>query len=46
MYNIKVKYGILNDDIYNFDETSFIIGIIIATIVVTTLDGCSKAKQA
>jgi len=44
MYNIKVKYGILNDNIYNFDETSFIIGIIITTIVVTTLDGRSRAK--
>jgi len=46
MYNIKVKYGILNDNTYNFDETSFMIGIIIATIVVTTLDGRSRAKQA
>jgi len=44
MHNIKVKYSILNDDIYNFDETSFIIGIIIATIVVTTLDSHSRAK--
>jgi len=46
MYNIKVKYGIINDDIYNFDKTGFIMGIIIATIVVTTSDGCSRAKQA
>ena len=46
VHNIKVKYGILNDDIYNFDETSFIMGIIIATIVVTTLDSRSRAKQA
>jgi len=44
MYNIKVKYGILNNDIYNFDKTGFIIGIIIATMVVTALDGCSRAK--
>ena len=46
MYNIKVKYGILNDNTYNFDETGFIMGIIIATIVVTTSDGRSRAKQA
>jgi len=44
MYNIKVKYGILNDDVYNFNKTGFIISIIIATIVVTTLDGYSRAK--
>jgi len=46
MYNIKVKYNIINDDIYNFDKTGFIIGIIIATIVIITSDGRSKAKQA
>jgi len=46
MYNIKVKYGILNNDLYNFDKTRFIIGIIITFMVVTTLDGCSRAKQA
>jgi len=46
MYNVKVKYSILNDDIYNFNKISFIIGIIIATIVITTLDSHSKAKQA
>jgi len=44
MYNIKVKYGIFDNDIYNFDETGFIMGIIIAIIVVTTLDGRSRAK--
>jgi len=44
MYNIKVKYSILNDNIYNFNETGFIMGIIIATIVVTTSDGRSRAK--
>jgi len=46
MYNVKVKYGILDDDSYNFDETGFMMGIIIAAIVVTTSDGRSKAKQA
>src|SRR5512140_61228 len=46
VHNIKVKYGILDDDIYNFDETGFMMGIIIATMVVTTSDGRSRAKQA
>ena len=44
MYNIKVKYGFLDDDMYNFDETGFMMGIIIAIMVVTALDGCSRAK--
>ncbi len=46
MQNVKAKYDIVDDDIYNFDETRFIMGIIFAGIVVTTLDGCSKAKLA
>ena len=47
VYNVKVKYGILDDDLYNFNETGFIMGIIIATMVVTTSDGrSSRAKQA
>jgi hypothetical protein len=30
------KYGILNDDIYNFDETGFIMGQILSEMVVTS----------
>ena len=44
--NVKAKYGIVDNDIYNFDETRFIMGIIFAGIVVTTSDSCSKAKLA
>ncbi|KAL2016134.1 hypothetical protein VTK56DRAFT_4225 [Thermocarpiscus australiensis] len=44
--NTKAKYGIVDDDIYNFDETGFIMGIIFAGIVVTTSDGRGKAKLA
>jgi len=44
VHNVKVKYGILDDDSYNFDETGFIMGIIIAAIVVTTSNGRSRAK--
>jgi hypothetical protein len=44
--NVKAKYGIVDDDIYNFDETGFMMGIIFAGMVVTTSDGLSKAKLA
>jgi hypothetical protein len=44
--NTKAKYGIVDDDIYNFDETGFMMGIIFAGMVVTTSDGLSKAKLA
>jgi hypothetical protein len=44
--NVKAKYGIVDDDIYNFDETRFIIGIIFVGIVITTSDSCSKVKLA
>jgi hypothetical protein len=44
--NTKAKYGIVDDDIYNFDETGFMMGIICAGMVVTTSDGRSKAKLA
>jgi hypothetical protein len=36
----------VDNDIYNFDETGFIMGIIFAGIVVITSDGRSKAKLA
>ena len=46
MRNVKAKYGIVDNDIYNFDETGFMMGIIFAGIVVMTSDGRSKAKLA
>jgi hypothetical protein len=46
MYNIKAKYSIFDENTYNFNKTGFIIGVITPTIVVTTLDSCSKVKQA
>ena len=36
----------MDDDIYNFDETGFMMGIIFAGMVVTTSDGFGKAKLA
>lgn len=45
--NMRAKYGILDCDFYNFDETRFIIGIICAAMVVTRSDrrGRGKAVQ-
>ena len=43
---MKSKYGILDDDIYNFDETGFMMGVIFPGMVVTTLEGRGKAKLA
>ena len=42
---MKAKHGILDDDIYNFDETSFMMGIIYTGMVVTSSNG-RKAKLA
>ncbi|KAL1954570.1 hypothetical protein VTO42DRAFT_1045 [Malbranchea cinnamomea] len=40
--NTIAKYGILPDDIYNFDETGFQMGVIATTRVVT---GSEKARN-
>jgi hypothetical protein len=45
MYNIITKYGIYEADIYNFDKTRFIIGVISTTMVITSLEGHVKAKK-
>ena len=42
--NVMAKYGILEDDTYNFDETGFMMGIIFPGMVVTTSDGLGRAK--
>jgi len=44
--NTKAKYGILDDDTYNFDETGFIMGMTFAGMVVTISDGRTRAKLA
>ncbi len=46
MQNVKAKYSIVDDDVYNFDKTGFMIGIIFASMVVTTSDGLGRAKLA
>ncbi|KAK4653256.1 hypothetical protein QC762_511813 [Podospora pseudocomata] len=40
------KLYIVDDDVYNFDETGFMMGIIFAGMVVMTSDGLSTAKLA
>ncbi len=42
--NIKAKYGILDDDTYNFNETGFIIGQISTRAVVTALERQGRPK--
>ena len=45
--NMRAKYGIVDSDFYNFDETGFMMGIISSAMVVTRADrrGRSKAVQ-
>jgi hypothetical protein len=40
------KYGIDASDIYNFDETGFMMGIISTGMVVTAAERCERAKSA
>jgi hypothetical protein len=40
----KLKYGILNKDVYNFDEAGFIIGKITTQLVVTGLERRGRPK--
>ena len=42
--NTIAKYGINDVDIYNFNETRFMIGVISTAMVITSLDGRAKAK--
>ena len=45
--NMRAKYGVLDCDFYNFDETGFMMGVICPTMVVTRADrrGRGKAVQ-
>ena len=38
------KYGIVESDIWNFDETGFMMGIISSSLVVTSSEGRGRAK--
>lgn len=46
LQNVKAKYGMPDEDTYNFDETGFTMGMIFACMVVTTSGGRNKAKLA
>jgi hypothetical protein len=39
-----VRYRIIDNNIYNFNKTSFIIGKILAQIVITSLEVASRKK--
>ena len=43
--NTIAKYGINDADIYNFDETGFMMGVISTAMVVTSSEGRVKAKK-
>ena len=45
MRNTIAKYGIQDADIYNFNETGFIMGVINSGIVVTSSERRSRAKM-
>ena len=40
----KLKYGITDDDIYNFDETGFIMGKILSQMVITGSEAAGRKK--
>ncbi|OHW94805.1 pogo transposable element with krab domain [Colletotrichum incanum] len=44
--NTIAKYGIVDSDIYNFDETGFMMGVIAAGMVVTSTERRSNTKMA
>jgi hypothetical protein len=41
---VVAKYGILEQDIYNFNEAGFTMGVIATTKVVTSLEAKSRLK--
>jgi hypothetical protein len=43
--NMKAKYGILDDDTYNFDETGFMMGMISTGAVVTASERRGRPKS-
>ena len=45
LQNTITKYGIVESDIYNFDETGFLIGVISTCIVVTSSERRNRAKS-
>ena len=42
---MKEKYGVVDQDMYSFDETGFMMGIISSQLVVTGADRRRKRKM-
>jgi hypothetical protein len=42
---MKAKYGIVDEDMYNFDESGFLMGKILSQLVVTGLEKPGKRKK-
>ncbi|EKG08938.1 DDE superfamily endonuclease CENP-B-like protein [Macrophomina phaseolina MS6] len=42
--NTIAKYGIVDGDMYNFDEAGFLMGMIAAGMVVTASEQCTRSK--
>jgi hypothetical protein len=42
---MKAKYGIADEDMYNFDESGFLMGKILSQLVVTGLEKPGKRKK-
>ena len=45
MRNTIAKHRICDEDIYNFDETGFVMGVISTGMVMPSSDGRAKAKK-
>lgn len=43
--NMRAKYGIPDSDLYNFDETGFMMGVISSSMVVTSSERKGRTKQ-
>lgn len=41
----KQKWGIVDDDMYNFDKTGFMMGKILSQLVITSSEGYGKKKR-
>jgi hypothetical protein len=44
VHNMRAKYGIQDADLYNFDETGFMMGMITPSMVVTRAERSGRAK--
>jgi len=43
---MRAKYGIEDADVYNFDETGFMMGVILPSMVVTRADRRGRTKES